>query len=249
MKNKLYCLNLVISQVQRLFVFTFSFLFLSATISFAQSEKFATEIKKEDAKADASADLEAHAKLDKHPNAKDVHYFKMGNLANVQKNGLFSFPSPVTGKIIHAMTKRLEYRSEKDYLWYGTVSDTSLKGDMMLISEKGKIYGRLNYNDENYQIYGVGTGISAFVPTLVSKFERFCENPPAGTGDKVPTEVTVRTTDATEGYCANPNRILVVYTQAAIAYDPNIAQTANTGYKILINTLQIVLDLLVQIWN
>ena len=217
------------SQFQRLRVFCLSFLLLLSIYGYAQSEKFATELDRIVAKLDISTDQEAVGKLEKHPNAKDVHYFKMGNLANVQKNGLFDFPSPVTGKIIHAMTTHIEYKSDKDYIWYGTVSDNSLQGDMMLISENGKIYGHLNFKDESYQIYGVGNGLSAFVPSVkVPAGSKECsDNIPKGKHFDNP-DVNTRTTTT----CPYPTSVLVLYTSAAQAYDANIVQTATSAYNL-----------------
>jgi|GEM_PF-2428899 len=221
------------SHLQRLLVFTPIFLFFSYHLTFAQSEKLMTEMSKTvlaTTKFSDKEDADAVAKLAKHPNAKDIHYFKMGNLANVQKNGLFDFTSPVTGKTIHAMTTRVEAKPNGDYYWYGTVSDTSLKGDMMMIKEKGKIYGHLNYGNESYQVYGLNNEMSAFVPSI---------KPPKGSKDcseeiKSPKKlhdpsgvVIPRSTSA----CPSTTRILILYTSNAEVNDINISQTANAAFN------------------
>ncbi len=220
------------SQLQRLCVFSLSFLFLSVMVGYAQSEKLLTEISSSTAKVRVAIDFQAISKLEKHPNAKNVHYFRMGNLANVLKRGLFDFQSPVTGKTIHAMTIRIEYKSATDYLWYGTVSDSTVQGDMMLISEKGKIFGHLKFKDENYQIYSVSVGTSAFLPTLKTKpGSTDCGSSTEETKFKSGVTPVPNAVETIEGSCPNPNRVLIVYTHAAAALDPNIVQTVTTGVQ------------------
>ncbi len=218
------------SKLQRLCVFSMSFFLLSTMTVLAQSEKFYSEIKKEDARGDNSSDKESMDKLDKHPNATNVHYSKMGNIAKVLNNGLFDFPSPVTGKIMHAMTMRIEYKANNDYVWYGTLSDSTIKGEMLIISEKGKVFGHLNFLDENYQIYGVGNGISAFLPAI--KVKNSIIDPDQLPKPKLEPEnpsKLVQGTQAVDGVCAVSNRILVIATSKAIAFDPNYVQTATVA--------------------
>ncbi len=214
------------SQLQRLFVFSMSFLFLSTNVGYSQSEKFLSEIRKEEAKADASSDQDAIGKLDNHPNAKNVHYFKMGNIANVHKKGLFDFTSPITGKSIHAMTTRIEYQSDKDYYWYGTVSDSIIQGDMMLICKKGEIYGHLKYRDEGYRIYGIGNSISGFVPDLKLQ-SQMCPEPIKEPKKGFVQPPVVNKVEAILTTCPVENRVLILYTAAAQAHDPDILQTAS----------------------
>lgn len=222
------------SNYQRLGVFGIIFLFFSANFSFAQTEKFMTEVSKTiliASKLNVQSDIDALAKIEKHPNAKNVHFFKIGNLANIQKNGLFDFNSPVSGKLIHAMTTRIETKPNGEYYWYGTVSDSTLQGNMMLISEKGKVYGHLNYADESYRILGLNNSTSAFVPDVrTAKGTKTCPNDiPSGKILGINTGTT--TTRSVDGVCPNPTRVLILYTNKALVYDLDVVQNANTAFQ------------------
>ena len=221
------------SHFQRLGVFSIIFLFFTPEFGWAQTEKFMTEMSKTiltASKLSDQADNDALIKLDKHPNAKDIHYFKMGNLENVQKNGLFDFNSPLTGKIIHAMVSRIESNPNGDYFWYGTVSDTVLKGEMILHSLSGKISGYLNYSDESYQIYGIGKNNCAFVPYFKGKTKISDCVSNSDTKKILNTDSNQTAPRSVDGTCSNPTRILYLYTDNEASLDPNPQQTAQTAF-------------------
>ena len=224
---------MIISNLQRLFVFPLFILIFNAHFSYAQTEKFSTEMnRKEVDNNNDDSDKEVTKKIDKNPNIKDVHYFKMGYLENVQKNGLFDFTSPVTGKTIHAMTTRIETKPNGDFIWYGTVSDTMIKGEMILHSISGKISGFLNYSDESYQIYGTGKNICAFVPFFKSKTKTNTnECVSISDSKKIANPISNQASPrSVNGICYNPTRILYLYTANEASLDPNPQSTAQTAF-------------------
>ncbi len=99
------------------------------------------------------------AKIKNYEHLKSVTYVKIGDvLSLLQENPTISFHLPNDTTEVSIKFRRLEKKKQSDYIVSGT-SDSYL-GNLLLIKEKGLIFGEMNYDLRYYQIYGITEDLS-----------------------------------------------------------------------------------------
>ncbi len=156
-----------------------------------------------------------------------LDYVKVGSLAKAQSKGKLSFSIPGRSKRISAIPTHLEYFSESNYKWYGK-ADNGL-GDVILLSDNGKITGHISLPDGIYEIYTTPDGENV-VTTIdhVRAVDIKC-NASEKNSISVGNGTTKENLGARLNPCNNirPARALFLITQAARNLNPNIDATVN----------------------
>lgn len=183
-------------------------------------------------------------KLEKNESAANVKYIKIGDLAKIQKNGLFTMLSPTLKEKMNVMTRRIEYQDDKNYTFYGVLSDdVKTQGEIMLISQKGKVFGWMKFKSESYQIFGCANGLSCFLPNKKPlKGENLCSS--GGIDKKIITvddKLPTSGRESVDAACVNTNRVLIMYTPRAYNQCSNVSQIGNgciqQWKQVLINSI------------
>lgn len=158
-----------------------------------------------------------------------VEVIELGNLALMQDDGRIkvTLPDGADVPLIFQM-QNIAYDSENQYTWYGEVDHTDTSewrsGSMMLIADNGEKYGYIQVEERFYTIQDLSGGKYALV-RLKEDAAQICGNDGVDFRPEVPVEAPA--VQDREERC--PIRILVMFTDAALARFPNVAARANTA--------------------
>jgi peptidyl-Asp metalloendopeptidase len=200
-------------------VILFLLLVLNAGLSFGQSALFSPVEERVVPLGAAQRQVVDKAKLS--PYYKNVQLVQTGKLADVQKNGRLSLVIPGQLEAIDVTASRVEAKSSDEFTWYGKTNDG---GSVVLIGEKGKLYGHISIYKTAYRLEALGGDLSLMAEIDKSSVEgNQCPSPatitnPAGSRKGARLEA-----------CADQIRVLVLSTQRARQDDSNISQTINTA--------------------
>ncbi len=186
------------------------------------------------------------AKIEKYPNLAKVTYVSIADVNALQRNGFLDFgiPNEPTKTIPRLKLKRLEVTDSDNSFAYGMfVGDF---GELMLTKQKGLVFGTMRYDSKSYLIYGIDVHLSAILElnaTTANDLKAECNQ----THSDEPSTNLVATPPPPTPESIEPcqdnvtTSVLILFTTAANAIDPNINQTAinsvNAYNSILGNSL------------
>ena len=102
------------------------------------------------------------AKIKNYQHLKSVTYVKIGDVLSIlHENPIITFHLPNDTTEVSIKFRRLEKKKQSDFIVAGT-SDSYL-GNLLLIKEKGLIFGEMNYDLRHYQIYGITEDLSVIL--------------------------------------------------------------------------------------
>ena len=163
-------------------------------------------------------------KLEKNKHIKSISIVNVKKLIDHQKEGFLPFKLPGIQDVLVAKANSVEIKSEDEFTWSGLFEDRS--GQVILISEKGGLYGHISIDDHVFELHYLGDGSHALVELDLKQFT----SEECGTPDK-PIENDDKEKDNGDKSgrwtnCALPVRVLVLFTANAQAAVTNINQTA-----------------------
>ncbi|CCH56543.1 hypothetical protein BN8_05893 [Fibrisoma limi BUZ 3] len=158
-------------------------------------------------------------KIEKNPVHKRTMYVQVGNLAKIQQNGKLTFTIPNTGGPITFLARRVEAESERDFTWVGKSEDGLYQA--IFVSKQGKLSGSIESKYGNYQLYGTDESVSLLMEVDLSKSKECKAVGRANDQEHKPKS------GARQDACQEATRVLILYTQAAANFAPDINQLAD----------------------
>lgn len=165
-------------------------------------------------------------KLERNKRIKTITIVNVKKLIEHQKEGFLPFKLPGIQDVLVAKANSVEIKSEGEFTWSGLFEDRS--GQVILISEKGGLYGHISLDNLIFELYYLGDGYHALVELDTKQFtSEECGTPdkPIDNGDK-DKEKGIDDKNGRWTNCALPVRVLVLFTGNALAAVPDINQTA-----------------------
>ncbi len=168
--------------------------------------------------------------LKQHTNIDTIYFGSINQLSIVQDSGKVVVDLPfLTCSHLVYNARQVTYSADSNYKWYGeiiisegtTKMDTCFNGSLWLVNnirENGAV-GLLTVEDDNYQIYELGSGLLAFCKLKPGFENQFCGT--VGEPKEKPTGID------DEDCVDNSLRILVLYSPAAQQLSTNITGLAN----------------------
>ncbi|MFZ1529948.1 MAG: M12 family metallo-peptidase [Ferruginibacter sp.] len=195
---------------------------ISGTASFGQSGPILEVLPGAEAGLSTNQ-LSNFQKLSNSPYYLDAKVIRIGNLANNATDGKISLslPSIPCGNLTFTASK-VEYNSENDYYWYGTVlsdEDGSCDASITLIAREGRKFGTILIDGTSFEYQDISGGYQVLVKPKTSLFNQH----ECGVNDS--TEIGTGIMPDRIVPCAPNNnlvRILVLWTQAAQNAEANI---------------------------
>ncbi len=176
-----------------------------------------------------------YSKASQQKYAKVAHLIKVGNLARLQKDGAVDFSLPGFPKRLKAKTTRMETYSLRDYQWFAKLddeTDSTLIGNVVLISEKGNVYGQITVEDRVYEIRSDEAGITVMIEVDNGKFPKGADCKAIDPNSISAGKNRIKTGQANSGRidpCPDPTIVLVAVTRRAREGNINVNQTINTA--------------------
>jgi hypothetical protein len=190
------------------------------------TEEFITEISKEKVKL-TKKQSEMIGRSKKNPHCKDIKLVRLASLPNCQKNGILKFTIPGTNEIVEAKAISVKALSYGDYEWNGMINDGI--GTMSVICTKGKITAQISTFNNIYDIYYTDNSLHLLIIHDI-ELEKKEGNKCANEKDKslsTPNFIpNVTLSPNTVVACEDLTRVLILYTNDAIAAVADIQQTA-----------------------
>jgi len=155
-------------------------------------------------------------------------FVNIGKLADYQQNSKLKLVLSLSNcPNLIFKAKRVEYQSDSNYSWCGeliddTINSNCVLGEIQLVKTNGDLIGHFNIDEQIFELYDLTGGL--FVIAKVNKIiaaEKGCSM----------NNLTVQTNTAkTTGWNCKV-RLLVLYTPAAFAAEPNMASRINLAYQ------------------
>jgi hypothetical protein len=99
---------------------------------------------------------------------KNVYLVRLGNINKFQENGLVQFKLP-SGDVISAEVEDIDYKSENDFVWSGTVRG-KLQGSIVISSSQEGQIGTINTDEKLFEIYPIRGDYHALVERDRTKY-------------------------------------------------------------------------------
>lgn len=116
------------------------------------------------------------SKLEKNRSNKSISIVNVKKLIEHQKDGYLPFKLPGIQEVLVAKANSIEKKSEEDFSWSGVFEDRY--GQVILISEKGGLYGHISIEDRSFELHHLGDNYHALVELDRTKFtEGECGTP------------------------------------------------------------------------
>ncbi len=195
-------------KIFRLLLLTTTILLLNSNYSFAQKDlEFINEITKE--QADLTGQQNAkYLKIKENKAFKEVLIIRVGNVRTLEKRGALHIKIPGLPGALVAHREALEVRGENEFQWTGRFRDDS--GEVFINATNEGIFGRIIYEDDVYQLEGLGDGKSLFMKVNKEILT------PEECGTIQPELKATKKNRQLKNHCAAvPIRVGVLFTQAA----------------------------------
>ncbi len=209
-------------------------LFLSLGVSAQQNQTRSVfrEISEPSVQVLSAIEQTRFQKLQQTDNYLSVNLIKLEDLEQGLRAESVTFDLPgLSGKAI-AKTRNIDYSTENDFMWNGTLS----KGEAIIVHEKGRTSGQIRTNGTVFDIQYLENGYIALIEYNMKKLNQMG----CAVMDKQSKQGNSKLSgiDVDEGYttemlhAAGPNplvRALVLFTPAAEATGMNMTDLANTA--------------------
>lgn len=175
-------------------------------------------------------------KVKSSPFHKEVKLIKINNLKKLQKKGKIKFNIPGYSKKFYGYATYVE-ADDGNYKWRGDLREQNGNhiGTILLIKSNNEIYGKINIEDRKYIIQHLGESLDKKEKiTLLIETDTEIQSEYRCPGVESAVEETTddREIDTyRDGCCNHVARILVLYTDAAVATGLNPSQLANMGIQ------------------
>jgi hypothetical protein len=100
-------------------------------------------------------------KLNSTSNYNELTLVKIGNLKNLQKEGILPLKLPGRKITLNAKTTNIEYLNEENYTWTGEFSDPS--DYAIIIAENGQIFGTFKVGPDVYELQYLEKKMGVFI--------------------------------------------------------------------------------------
>jgi len=171
------------------------------------------------------------------PHLKNHRFVSLGNLATAQSQGKIKFRlAGIACDSLVFRAKTVEYTSEADYYWYGDIRSEEegacFTGTMMLIAKNGEKYGQITLDDRTFEYQDLGENLQVMSEHKNENWGS-CgvdEHTPKGNDALITPEDLERSGCPGTSTSTEPQgtvRVLVLFTPAAVAIEPNINNRAN----------------------
>lgn len=159
--------------------------------------------------------------------AKEVYPIKLKKIHKHQKNNILKIKLPNFSSQFSVRATHIDAKSEDDFKWIGRFEDGG--GNIILISEEGKIRGHIRYKDATYEIHHIDKEIHALVE-INNDNEDTCANPDS-IEQHSEEKKEIKSNNRIVACVQHQVDILILATNNALAADPNITQTANLAIQ------------------
>ncbi len=177
------------------------------------------------------------------PHLKNHRLVRLENLATTQIQGRLSIRlAGLACENLLFQARNVEYASENDYYWYGDIREEEeglcQTGTIMLIAKNGEKYGQIRLGDRTFEWQDLSGNIQVISEHKNEFFANVdCgvneHNTPSGTDPIIPAEDYERS-GCPGTSTAEPQgtvRVLVLFTPAAAAIEPNINNRADEAIR------------------
>jgi hypothetical protein len=179
------------------------------------------------------------------PHLKNHRLIRLENLATTQFQGKLAIRlAGLACENLLFQARNVEYASENDYYWYGDIREEEeglcQTGTIMLIAKNGEKYGQIRLGDRTFEWQDLNGNIQVISEHKNEFFANVdCgvneHNTLTGTDPIIPAEDYERSgCPPTTTPIAEPIgtvRVLVLFTPAAVAVEPNIQARANLAIQ------------------
>ncbi|HYG38545.1 MAG TPA: zinc-dependent metalloprotease [Cytophagales bacterium] len=167
--------------------------------------------------------------LERNMPLRQMKYIKVGNLSKIQKDGTLTFKIPGKPEKYLAKATSVEYESEQNYSWFGTIESDKFDGEIIILSKDGQITAHISIGEEVYQIYHLDGGLHTLVNINTSALSGQCpskSHKKEGVSSPKPEASEDKDSEIKRSYaCVAPTRVLILSSPAARQVDSNISQT------------------------
>jgi hypothetical protein len=174
---------------------------------------------------------------------KNHRFIKLENLATTQSEGKLNIRlSGICNNLVFK-ARNVEYTSENDYYWYGDIQGDEegpcFSGSITLIAKDGEKYGQIRLDERLFEWQDLGDNlqiISEYDNEIADADCRVDEHTQTGRDPIITEEDILRTgcQGTGTGSSSEPRgtvRVLVLFTPAAAANEPNINNRANLAIQ------------------
>ncbi len=170
------------------------------------------------------------SRLENRTDIEGIQLVNVGNVATLQKDGLFTFALPDKPERLTFKAIRVEAHSITDYEWHGELIGGP--GTVSFLYKNGRLTGSISQGDNQYLIYHLENGLHIYYrqkPDLTKTCMNVAVTPRQlqKSGRKAANAFNPIINLHYEKPCASFPRVLILYTPAAAQQVADINQVAN----------------------